>query len=198
MSHDDLPHLPLFLLNTVLFPEDRLPLRVFEARYLDMVSACFKAERPFGICLIRRGQEVGEPAEPVGVGTLAFIEQWEMPQAGMLHILVRGGGRFQVERAYQEHKLAYADARLLEEEAQIPVPVEFSPLARLLQQVIAQNPSPLIPVPHRLDDASWVGMRLAQLLPVPSEIKQGWLEHRTPLARLQAIQETLKQMAAPA
>lgn len=198
MSQDDLAHLPLFLLNTVLFPEDRLPLRVFEARYLDMVSACLKAERPFGVCLIRRGQEVGEPAEPVGVGTLAFIEEWEMPQAGMLHILVRGGGRFQIERPYQEHKLAYADVRLFAEEAQLAVPEEFSPLARLLQQVIAQSPSPLIPAPHRLDDASWVGMRLAQLLPVPSEVKQDWLEHRTPLARLQAIQETLKRLAASA
>lgn len=193
-QHEHIPRLPLFLLNTVLFPGDRLPLRVFEARYLDMVSACLKREQPFGICLIRHGLEVGEPAEPMAAGTLAFIEQWEMPQAGMLHILVRGGSRFQIERAYQENKLAYAQAQVLAEEEQMPVPEEFSALVELLQETLSQRPSPLIPTPHRLDDASWVGMRLGQLLPVANEIKQSWLEAHAPLARLHAIQETLRQM----
>ena len=79
--------IPLFLLHTVLFPGARLPLKVFEARYLDMVSACLRDKQPFGVCLIKSGQEVGDAGEPHRVGTLAHIEEWEMPTTGILHIL---------------------------------------------------------------------------------------------------------------
>ena len=71
MSPPDLASLPLFPLNTVLFPGGLLPLRVFEARYMDMTRECLKAEQPFGVCLIKDGKEVGTPANPEPVGTLA-------------------------------------------------------------------------------------------------------------------------------
>ena len=66
---------PLFLLNTVLFPGASLPLKVFEARYLDMVSDCLKRDQPFGVCLLRSGKEVGAAGEPHPVGTLAHVEK---------------------------------------------------------------------------------------------------------------------------
>ena len=56
--------LPLFPLHTVLFPGGRLPLRIFEQRYMDMAKACLKDGSPFGVCLIREGEEVGAPAVP--------------------------------------------------------------------------------------------------------------------------------------
>jgi len=189
-------HLPLFLLQAVLFPEDRLPLRVFEARYMDMVSACLKVDKPFGVCLIQAGQEVGQPADPVTVGTLAFIKQWEMLQPGVLHILALGGARFEIERFYHEDKLACADVRLWEAEPELGVPPEFLGLTQFLQQIISDYGSRLIPQPHRFNDASWVGMRLAQLLPVANTVKQGWLEERRPRARLAAIKDILKKIAA--
>jgi uncharacterized protein len=189
-------HLPLFLLQTVLFPEDRLPLRVFEARYMDMVSSCLKVDKPFGVCLIQAGQEVGEPADPVTVGTLAFIKQWEMPQPGVLHILALGGARFEIERFYHQGKLAYADVDLWDAEPELEVPAEFLDLAQFLQRIISDYGSRLIPQPHRFNDASWVGMRLAQLLPVANTVKQGWLEERHPPTRLAAIKGILKEIAA--
>ncbi len=190
-------HLPLFLLQTVLFPEDKLPLRVFEARYMDMVTACLKVDKPFGVCLIQSGEEVGEPADPVTVGTLAFIKQWEMLQPGVLHILVLGHARFEIEKFYHEGKLAYADVRLWEAEPQLEIPADFSDLAQFLQQIVTDYGTELIPQPHRFNDASWVGMRLAQLLPVTNTIKQSWLEERSPALRLAAIKNKLKQLAAP-
>src|SRR5205823_12398278 len=93
--------LPLFPLRTVLFPGGLLPLKVFEQRYVDMVKACLKDERPFGVCLITRGDEVAtKPSNPpdfVHVGTLARIGDWEMPQLGILHVMTTGGERFQLK-----------------------------------------------------------------------------------------------------
>src|SRR5574337_617727 len=88
--------LPLFPLNTVLFPDGWLPLRVFEARYMDMVSRVMREGGSFGVCLIAAGGEVGEAAVPRLVGTEARIETWDMPQPGLLHIGARGGRRFAV------------------------------------------------------------------------------------------------------
>ena len=187
--------LPLFLLQTVLFPEQQLPLRVFEARYMEMISACLKDEKPFGVVLIKNGSEVGEVAEPEQVGTLAWIEQWEMPQAGMLHILVRGDRRFRIGDINRTAKLARADVTLWEHEPQEAIPAEFADMAEFIQAVIRDFDDQLIAKPHRYEDASWVGMRLAHLLPVEARLKQAWLEERSPVARLRSIKATLDAMA---
>ncbi|MHB8453380.1 MAG: LON peptidase substrate-binding domain-containing protein [Acidiferrobacterales bacterium] len=187
--------LPLFLLQTVLFPEQRLALRVFEARYMDMVAACLKSQSPFGVCLIRSGQEVGEIAEPAAIGTLAHIEHWDMPQSGVLHILVRGDLRFEIERTCPAGKLAQADVRLWEDEVKQPLPAQFSSLVGLLRRVMPDYDGEGIAEPHRFEDASWVGMRLAQLLPVENTYKQAWLEERQPLRRLAAINSLMTDMA---
>jgi Lon protease-like protein len=86
----------LFPLGTVLFPGGLSPLKIFEQRYLDMTKACLRDNLPFGVCLIREGREVGAPAAPENVGCLATIEQWEMPNSSMFHMLARGGERFRV------------------------------------------------------------------------------------------------------
>src|SRR2546430_16350713 len=93
---------PLFPLNTVLFPGGRLPLRIFEQRYMDMAKACLRDGSPFGVCLIREGREVGAPAIPADVGTLARIGAWDMPQLGMLHITAHREPRLRIlERPVQ-------------------------------------------------------------------------------------------------
>ena len=193
MGH--IPNLPLFLLQTVLFPEDQLPVRVFEARYMDMVSACLKSGRPFGVCLIRSGKEVGELAQPHAVGTLAAIERWDMPQAGVLNLLVRGERRFRIERLSRQGQIAVADVAVWEPEAPCAVPHEFSHLKRLLEQIIKEYGDGLMPLPHRFDDAAWLGMRLAQLLPVEAGAKQTWLEQRDSVERLEAIRQALETWA---
>jgi len=194
---DHIERLPLFLLQTVLFPEQRLSLRVFETRYMDMVTTCLKTESPFGICLIHSGQEVGAAAEPVMIGTLAHIERWEMVQAGMLHILVRGDRRFEIGRIHHVGKLALADVRLWDVEPQHALPGDFASLAGFLRRVMLDYGGEGFPEPHRFEDASWVGMRLAQLLPVESKYKQAWLEEHQPLRRLAAIRSLMTDMAEP-
>ncbi len=84
----------IFPLSTVLFPGGVLPLRVFEARYMDMVRDCMHRELPFGVCQITRGAEVGEAAEHEPVGCLAHIRGWDMEQLGVLQLRTVGGSRF--------------------------------------------------------------------------------------------------------
>ena len=105
--------MPLFPLNTVLFPGERLPLRIFERRYMDMASACLRDQAPFGVCLIREGKEVGEPATPHEVGTLARIVHWDMEQLGVLQIVAEGGQRFRILERRVENGLLRASTELL-------------------------------------------------------------------------------------
>ena len=88
--------IPIFPLGTVLFPGGRLPLRIFEPRYVEMTKACLRDSTPFGVCLIREGQEIGQPATPQSTGCLATIEQWDVPHPNLFTLIARGGERFRV------------------------------------------------------------------------------------------------------
>ena len=91
-------NIPLFPLSTVLFPEGELKLRLFEPRYLDMVSECLRMDTGFGICLISAGKEAGQAAEFFSLGTYARIIDFEQMSDGLLGINVRGERRFRVEQ----------------------------------------------------------------------------------------------------
>lgn len=184
--------LPLFLLHVVLFPGQRLPLKVFEARYLDMVSDCFKHEQPFGICLIKSGREVGAAGEPHPVGTLAHIEQWEMPEPGVLHILVRGGERFRVQSTEKRGELVTAEVDLWPPEPELEVPSRYAMLVDFLRELLEGRDLPEEP---QFNNAAWVGWRLAELLPVINDVRQRWLETRDPVMRLSNIFDTLSSLA---
>lgn len=185
--------LPLFPLNTVLFPDGMLPLRVFEARYMDMITHCMKAGGTFGVCLIVAGHEVGEAAVPHPVGTEARIEKWDMAEPGVLSILVRGGRRFRIEDHEVEHDgLLTATVRWLAEPAPEAVPAaqaEILPLLRSLAADLGER----MPPPHRFDDAAWVGARYAELLPIPQLARQRLLELDDIVSRLEIIQQFLRQ-----
>lgn len=186
--------LPLFPLHTVLFPDGRLALRIFEQRYLEMAKACLKHGSPFGVCLIRDGAEVGTPATPSEVGTLARIATWDMPQLGLLQVTARGEQRFRIRsRRVQPDGLARAAVDLLSEAADATVPPDLASCVKLLERVIEQHPE-LLERPHRLDSCAWVGARLAELLPLPLATKQALLEIDDPRARLSRLQSVL---AAP-
>jgi uncharacterized protein len=183
---------PLFPLNTVLFPGGRLPLRIFEQRYMDMAKICLRDGSAFGVCLIREGREVGNPAIPADIGTIARIGAWDMPQLGMLHITARGEQRFRiVERRVQADGLALASIKLLEGDADSAVPESCSGCVKLLQRVIEQQ-SGLFESPHRLDSASWVSSRLAELLPLPLPAKQELLELSDARARIERLNSLLR------
>lgn len=183
--------IPLFPLQTVLFPEGSLPLRVFEQRYLDMAKECLKNETPFGICLIASGQEVGAPAEPHEVGTLARIVDWDMPQLGLLQVIAQGGERFRIHERWASPKgLLRAMVELIPEEAQSSLSAEHARLVPLLKRVLDELSAQGQPAPQgplRLDDAAWVSWRFCELLPLPTALKQDLLELETHQERLAEI-----------
>ncbi|MFT3760011.1 LON peptidase substrate-binding domain-containing protein [Thauera sp.] len=183
--------LPLFPLKTVLFPAGVLPLRVFEPRYMDMVTRCMREGTAFGVCLIAAGEEVGEAAVPHPTGTEALIERWDMEQAGLLTLLVRGGRRFRVlDHEVESDGLLVAEVRWLPEPASEPVPAELQNLLPLLQSIVAELGERL-PPPHRFDDAAWVGARYAELLPIPLQARQRLLELDDVISRLEIVQQFL-------
>jgi Lon protease-like protein len=157
---------------------------------MEMAKACLRDGSPFGVCLIREGAEVGAPATPVEVGCLARIGRWDMPQLGLLEITALGAQRFRIlERHVQPDGLALASVELLSEDQDSPIPDTCSGCVRLLERVIEQQ-SALFEPPHRLDSASWVSARLAELLPLPLAAKQELLEltdARTRLERLNSL-----------
>jgi Lon protease-like protein len=184
---------PIFPLNAVLFPGGLLPLRVFETRYMDMTRECLKHDKPFGVCLIREGREVGVPAVPEPVGCLASITEWDMPQLGVLNLKARGDRRFRIlKHAVNTQGLISADIELISPDENIQVPLEFADCARLLRIVISDRGDPVFPEPHALDDAAWVGYRLTEILPVPLPAKQKLLELTDTMARLSVLQRFLE------
>jgi uncharacterized protein len=181
----------------VLFPGGRLPLRIFEQRYLEMAKACLKDNSPFGVCLIHQGKEVGEPAVPVGVGCLARIAEWDMPQLGVLQVTAHGERRFRiVEQRVQRDGLVRASIEPLAEEGDAPVPEASARYVKLLERVIEQHPA-LLERPHRLDSSAWVSARLAELLPLPLEAKQALLETGDGRVRLQKLDEVIRGQENP-
>jgi Lon protease-like protein len=175
----------------VLFPGGRLPLRIFEQRYLGMAKTCLKDNTPFGVCLIREGSEVGKPAVPVEVGTLARIGDWDMPQLGLLQVIARGEGRFRIlERRVERDGLARARVAAIADDDDYPVPPASARCARLLERLLNETPD-AIAGPHRLDSGWWVGLRLAELLPLSLQSKQELLAMTNVLARLERLNSLL-------
>ncbi len=188
----------LFPLKTVLFPGGVLPIKVFEQRYIDMAKACLKEGRPFGVCLITQGEEVatprGAPPEFAHVGTLARIVDWDMPQLGILHVATHGESRFQVRsHALQASGLVTAEVSSIPPEPSRKLPETFQPLASLLELIAARVGPQNFPAEHEYGDASWVGYRLAEFLPLPLTIKQSMLEINDAEVRLQVLQKFLSQ-----
>jgi uncharacterized protein len=186
--------IPLFPLATVLFPDSSLPLRIFEQRYLDMTARCLREQQPFGICLIERGQEVGnDNTVPHPVGTLAIPGACDMQTPGILTTTVRGGRRFRIiERRNAAQGLQLATVVLLDEPAPA-LPLTQANLLPLLRRIINEGGPERFPEPHRFDDAAWVGYRLSEILPIQNFARQKLLELDDALSRLEIIAHYLTQ-----
>ncbi len=185
--------LPLFPLNAVLFPEGRLPLRVFEARYMDMVTRCLREGGAFGVCAIASGSEVGEAAVPCLVGTEAHIESCDMGEPGILSIVTRGERRFRIrDHEVQAGGLLVGEVEWMPEIPHAAVPEPQAELVPLLAGILAEI-GDRVARPHRLDDAAWVGARYAELLPIPLKARQALLELDDVVSRLEIIQTYLRQ-----
>ena len=185
---------PLFPLRTVLYPEGPLPLRIFEARYLDMVSECLKNDRPFGVLLIRSGSETG-PATTYGIGTLARIIDWYQGSDGLLGITAVGRERFRLLTAERrKDNLHVGKIAILPEQKNVPLPDEMRPLAKVLESVLDDLGSLYAAVERRYDDAGWVACRFAEILPIAPEVKQACLELDDPVERLGVVRKLIEDV----
>lgn len=197
--------LPLFPLKTVLFPGGVLPLKVFEMRYIDMVCECMKNNAPFGVVLIKSGQEVGAVAEPEDVGSLARITRQDMPSLGVMMLRTQGGERFRIlqTRVLPDNRL---EARIEMIAADIDPPVNAMHIncAKTLKIVIddidargvaEQGEAFASPFaqPMHFDSAGWVANRWSEILPIPLKARQRLLELDDPQSRLAIVYQYLQQ-----
>jgi Lon protease-like protein len=195
-SHRDLD---LFPLRAVLFPGGLLGLKVFEARYLDLIGACLREGRPFGVVGLRQGHEVRQGNEAVeleDVGTLADILEADGDQPGILQLRCRGGQRFRIGRRWQEPSgLWRASVELLPHDALLAPPADQQDCAVSLSQAIGnlhnQGVHPCLK-PYRFDDAGWVANRWCELLPLSQQARQKLMELDDPLVRLNLVHEFLR------
>jgi len=177
----------LFPLNMVLFPGGPLPLRIFETRYVDMVRRCMREGRGFGVVLIREGAEVG-PAETYDVGTMADIIDFNQLPDSLLGLSCEGRQRFRIARKWlAKDGLNLAELEMLQPEPLIAVPERHARLASLLRTVLPQLGEVYAGIQMHLNDAAWVGYRLAEILPIQLSEKQTCLEMDDPIQRLEVL-----------
>ena len=188
--------LPLFPLNTVLFPDGLLPLRIFETRYVDMVGRCMRQGSPFGVVPICSGAEVGGVVETAELGTTARIVDFSRLPDGLLGITCKGERKFRVLTLWQQPDgLNIGDIEYLPVEVAVELPVEYHHLGDLLRKVLPELGEPYASMPGNYTDASWVSARLAEILPVSSADKAGLLELDEPLARLAQLNRIVRPVS---
>lgn len=187
--------IPIFPLDTVLFPGGRLPLRIFEARYVDMTKACIANNSVFGVCQILEGQELGVPAACAPVGCTARIFEWDVPSPGLFSLVTHGERVLRIlDQQVQADGLIVAHA-IVEDP---PGPQVLSPerrvLGRMVSEIIGKIGAQHFVQPLRADDALWVGHRLAEVLPVSTDQKLRLLQERDANLVLEQIEIILEAM----
>ncbi len=181
--------LPLFPLHTVLLPGAAMQLRVFERRYLDLVRDCGRNGSGFGICLILDGNEVGNPATPAAFGTEAVIEDFDIGDDGLLSLRLRGRRRFHVLRTrVRDNGLVVGEVEWRDADTDDEVRPEHGLLATVLEKLVEQidQQAPGL-APAQLDNAAWVGWRLAELLPISAKQRLSLLQEDDPHVRLDRL-----------
>ncbi len=187
--------IPLFPLHTVLFPGGALPLRIFEPRYLDLISHCMKDNSNFGVCLIQDGAEAGAAARTYDVGTLVDISYFHMRDDGLLGITIQGLERFHINKLQvRENQLIIADTTPIANEEHIALPGTYRHMAVMLRAMIQQMGYPYARLPENYDDAFWVGARLTELLPLPLTQKQYFLQLDDPMQRLEYLSQLITEL----
>lgn len=187
--------LPLFPLNSVIFPGGILPLRIFEPRYLDMVKDCVRNQSEFVICLIKHGSEVGPAPKYCGIGTSCQITDWETLPDGLLGITAQGQRRVEITATeVQANQLLIGQIEHLSEFEDESLPAKFTEWAQLISVIIDELGQPFNVQDKQLSSAHWVGARLTEFLPFELEQKQRILEVDHPLVRLEHLQDVLKDI----
>lgn len=205
--------LPLFPLETVLFPGGLLPLRIFEVRYLDMIGKCHKTGAPFGVVTLTKGSEVrkaeagatdgSDSAQEAfhAVGTLATITELSHPQSGLMTVRCTGTQRFRLSSQNKlKHGLWIGNVVRLPDDMSVKVPDDLKSVATALGNLINTLHARDVPfdqmpmqAPYLLEDCAWVANRWCELLPMPLENKQRLMELENPLVRLELVSDILER-----
>jgi uncharacterized protein len=192
--------LSLFPLQSVLFPDGQLMLKVFEARYLDLVTRCLRTGQGFGVICLRQGREVGKGREPVlfeDVGVRARIEEVDGESAGILKVRCVGQARFHLDGKPMQLPDGLWQCRVtdIENDARrVPGAAVFDTVKALSNAITALRERGQLPFaePFRLDDAGWVTNRWCELLPIPLSAKQKLMALEDPEVRLSVVDGYLR------
>jgi len=186
--------LALFPLQTVVFPGGLLPLRVFEPRYMDMVTQAIAERAAFGICAIREGRDVDVTAKHYTLGTRVHVMDWDMPQPGILHIQTQALERFVVRSSHSEpNGLRIGEVDDVSPEPAMEVPAELTLGAEVLYQIINELGADKFAQPHDYNNATWISYRLSEVLPLKLSVRQNLLEMNDSIARLTILTDFLKK-----
>ena len=184
---------PIFPLRTILFPDSRLPLRIFEPRYIDMVSKCMKDSSEFGVVLSRESNDP-KMFETYNIGTMAKIIDWEQGNDGLLGITTIGTNKFKLlGMNKQEDGLNIGDVEIIEREGDFKPTEGFSNLVSLLKAIL-EDINLYNDDEKKLESASWVSYRFAEILPLKLEDKQKCLEIDDPIIRLNYLEPLIRMI----
>ncbi|MBU3594204.1 LON peptidase substrate-binding domain-containing protein [Polynucleobacter sp. 71A-WALBACH] len=195
--------IPLFPLGTTLFPGGVITLKIFEARYLDMMRRCLRENTPFGVISILDNKPIDSDASAIAnfsnIGTLAKLEEFDPIQPALYMTKSYGTQRFRLLAITQESDgLWMGQVELIDRDPEIPLPKEHEKVAALLNEIIAVIKSEELlgddafKIPANLDDCGWVANRLAELLPLPLAQKNHLLAQSNPRIRLDLISEIIE------
>ena len=192
--------LPLFPLNTVLFPGCVLDLQIFEARYLDMIARCMKQGTGFGVVCILEGREVGDaPQDIAGIGCEALIRDFQQQDNGLLGIRVEGGRRFEVlSTELQRDQLLVAQVEWLSEIPEQPLQDEDQDLLALLKALAEHPMVAALNMNTEVAGQQSLANQLAYLLPFAEADKIELLQVDDPQQRLDGIQVLLDEIQGEA
>jgi Lon protease-like protein len=200
MLSDSGSKLPLFPLKAVLFPDGLLSLKVFETRYLDLISDCLRSQKNFGVVAIQAGPEVheraGEAPRMEATGVVAQLLDVDSPHTGILQVRCKGLQRFDIKSRRQEPDgLWVADVTSRPVDLDALPPIETHETVRALAAAIAslkeQGSTPFLS-PYHFDSASWVSNRWCEILPISLVAKQKLMELPDGLTRLQLVRDFLR------
>ena len=181
-------NVPLFPLNSVVLPGGRIPLQLFEPRYIDMLTRCLKEDRGFVVVLLREGLETGKSAAFYDIGTYVRIIDFQQLDTGLLGITVEGQGKVTVVRSWQQTDgLNVGDVECLLSEDELLVPERFAELPAVLKALFRHPVIRDLDMDVDYDDARDVGWRLTELLPLDKQEKQRLVELQDPLERLERL-----------
>ncbi len=180
--------IPLFPLSSIVLPGGKLPLRLFEPRYINMVKNCFKTGSGFGVCLIKDGRDAGTPATPYPQGTLVTIVDFDQGPDGLLHITAEGTQEFTLHTyAANEENLLIGEVELHNINEPIAMDSRYKDLSQKLA-IILQYVEPNITYEQKqLDSPDWICNRMLELLPLSAPSKYELLQLSTNHARLEAL-----------